>query len=346
MSAGMFQRDKQTGIEMGWHKSTDVVETVTRERAFPYQIILAQLAFESEIGESENEHHNFRHHGKWALPIASDDGLPVGNETPVNTETYSLQTPQMCWDYKDKVLAGTGHQVASAGTVHNRGKFYISTKLNEIEELELEDGSAIQLYFNIMGSLDKTMKFKLCKSTTRIVCQNTLMADFMATNKDLNIVLKHTKNMNREVEASLTLAEEAVGYSQIVKQTFNNLINTPCNKDRANRIYTGFLVNEIEKTTKTKVEEISTKLQTQIDEHTECFYTGDGNNGETEFDLLNGFTQLRTRGFESSEKDDWKIFESSEFGTYGQQKVRFAELLTTKRENLSEIEEKGMELVG
>lgn len=335
MAHNLQERDKQFGLVMAWHGLTNIVEKLTKETAFPWDIQTAPLFRQVEQGYIQ---HKASEQGKgWATAIASDDGLPVGNGQPFNLDSYSLQTPLDAWQYMEERLNGVDYQTVSALTTGNRSKFAISNKLVELEKIKTADGNEVELVFNFIGSLDKTLPIHLNISSIRVVCENTLMMNFLKTD-GFKLRLKHTKNVADKLEANKELVEQAVGYSAVVKATFDSLIKQSCSVDRAQRIYTGFLASE-------GAEEMSTRLGTLVEQHIECFQRGLGNQGQNEFDLLNGFTQLRTRGYADSKKSAWSTFESSELGSFAREKTEFASLLVERGEPLSKVEARGKTLL-
>jgi hypothetical protein len=332
MAHKLEKRDSQYGIVMAWHNLTKIVPKITREIAFPWQVVLAPVLYQN--GEKTVEHNG------WRLPLASDDGLPLGFGVPVNcagdNATYTLRTPFDTWNFVQQVTNGTLTTVVSAGTVQNRSKYFISTKLDELEDVKLEDGSKIELILNGLGSMDKSLHESIVYSGTRTVCYNTLMMNFLQ--KENAWKYRHSKNMAQKIENDKPLIEKAVGFSAIVKATFDSLIGKPCNVDRARNVYAGILAPD-------GAEELSKRSQNMLVEHVDCFRTGDGNSGKSEFDLLNGWTQPRTRGYSDSKKDDWSVYETSEFGSYSRSKEQFAAMLVNGRDELAKVEEIGARLV-
>jgi hypothetical protein len=328
MSHNIEKRDKQFGLEMAWHSLTQIVEKILPHIAFPWGIQLEQIYYGTGPGQ--------RQHGKWVLPIADDDRLPLGSGVPVNLSTYTIRTPLDLWQLRDEVVAGTENTVVSAGTVENRAKFFISTKLNELERIKVADGSEVELLLNSMGSLDKSLNEQHSISSTRIVCANTLMMSFLSDK--VKFRYRHSKNMNDAIKADKPLMQEVAGLAAVVKAAFDDLVVKPCDVDRATRIYTGLVASPEQK-------EVSTRAANIVEEHVECFQRGQGNVGKSEFDLLNGWTQLKTRGYEDSKKSRWDTFATSEFGAYSDQKVRLANLLINDRDGLNKVEARGRSLM-
>lgn len=351
----ILNRDTQHGIEIAWHKKTIVPEDgiLRPEVVYPYQIDLAPVYYPGAPGEMIQSRGFVKHNG-WVVPVATDDFLPVGNGRPVNMDSYTAEGPHENWAFAESVLAGTKYRVVSAGSVQNRSKFFVSAKLDELESLTLVDGSTFELILNAFGSLDQTLNKFIGMSGTRTVCYNTLMFNFLNKEK-FQIKYRHSKNMAARVEKDRPVIEAAVGFGAVVKAAFDRLVKNPIGKDDARAIYAGFIakpagsgVHPLKVKEGAWPDELSTRAANMVEEHVFAFEHGDGNNGDHEFDLLNGWTQPRTRGYQESDKDKFDVYASSEFGSYADSKSDFARLLTdtkARAEVLPVILEKGRELL-
>jgi hypothetical protein len=326
MSHEIRRRDQVFSVADTWHHLEKRAEVITPEVAFPWNINLEPM-FYGQPGQQKQ-------FGRWVLPTASDDGLPIG--VPINLATYAVRTPKDLWSVRDEVVAGVGNQVVTAGTVMDRARYFISSKLTELEKIKHNDGTESELIFNAMGSLDKSLHEQFSMSSIRIVCNNTLSLAFM-TDK-VRFRYRHSINMVNKVKEDKPLMQEVAGLAAVVKAAFDDLITKPCNVDRAHKIYTGLIVSPGQ-------QEISKRAEHIVEQHVECFQRGKGCNGKTEFDLLNGFTHARSVGYDGSKKDLWSTFESSEFGAYAQSKESFADLLVNNRVGLDKVEARGRSLM-
>jgi hypothetical protein len=114
--------------------------------------------------------------------------------------------------------------------------------------------------------------------------------------------------------------EKAVGMAAVWRATMDSLQKTLCAVQTAREIYAG-QIGFGEK-------ELSANARNTIDGLTGLFQRGLGNRGETVADVLNGFTQYATRGFEGSKKDIFKRIQSAEFGGMADTKAEFASRLS------------------
>lgn len=298
------QRDFQVGLEKAWHGLTRVAPKILRED-FP-EIEGQQLAYDLPDGRSTAMTGYF-------VPVSLDDSLPCGK--PYSVDTYTLFAPRHAWDFVGEILAGTGHTVESICMLSNRSLWTISTKLSELRDVTIQgDSSETRFMLNFSGSLDGTLKKQMELSSTRIVCGNTM--NLSRSTGQVLFSAKSTKNFGQKLESSRTEINKAVGMAKIFSTTMAQLHATPISTDSARAVYAGFVAPE-------GAEKLSTRTVGLVDDLTDLFASGLGNSGKNVGDLVNGFTELRTRGASDSSKNVWSQFESSENGLYAQQKADF-----------------------
>jgi hypothetical protein len=175
------------------------------------------------------------------------------------------------------------------------------------------------------------------------VCHNTISLS-RATGKIL-FAERATKNFITRLEVAKAEVEKAVGMTAVFKAAMDSLADKPCNKTRASHIFAGYLVDAIRQDAKGNPIPMSTRSRNTVLELTDLHEKGIANKGETEFDLLNAFTQRYTHGGKDAKTTMGRRFVSSEFGTGADAKADFFRLLTTGRDALPEIEERGEKLL-
>ena len=248
----------------------------------------------------------------WRVPVTQDDGLPCGK--PYCSDTFTLFTPRQGWQFVSEILAGTGYSVERIGMLWNRSKWFISAHLQELKQVSRK-GEAFQLNFS--GGIDGTMSPQAELSAIRAVCWNTISLSRM-TGKAL-FKKKLTSGFTSALQAAKSGIEEACGMAAIFNQSMQNAEETSCEVQTAREIYMGATVRE----DIAKVAKISTTARNTVDGLVALYQRGDGNSGRTMADVVNGFTQYGTRGFDSSKKDVWTQLESSEFGGMADRKAEF-----------------------
>lgn len=351
MSSGLYtKRDFQVAREMAWHNLT-TIEQPTREH-FPSIVPMPLYYNEGKSAVFGNR--------KFVIPVAEDDMLPVAppycGETipddepktcPAKLEdtrgTYVLFTPREAWDWVHEVLSGTQFDVSSIGMLWNRSFWFIGVTLNELKELTVGDGRQSLFQFNFSGGLDRSVSPQCELSSILPVCHNTISLS-RASGKIL-FAERATKNFTSKLEAAKTEVEKAVGMTAVFKAAMDSLAEHPCDKTRAERLFAGYLVDEVREDKNGKELPMSTRSRNTVNELAELHVNGIGNRGQTEFDLLNAYTERYTHGGKEAKISMGRRFVSSEFGSGADTKADFFRLLTTGRDALPEIEERGERLL-
>lgn len=352
MAHGIFNpaRDFQVAEKQAWHKLTQLGKP-TKDR-FP-KILPMPLYYN---GGKDMVYGN----RKFMVPVAQDDMLPVAppycgetvfDDTEKGCEdikdkdrrgTYILFTPQEAWDWVESLLDGTGYNVDSIGMLWNRSFWFISTELTELKSITTGDGRKTDFQLNFSGGLDRSVSPSCELSSIVAVCHNTISLS-RATGK----VLFHeraTKHFQDRLDAAKQEIEKAVGMTAVFQAAMDSLAKNPCDDTRARNIFAGFL-------TPPASEKISTRALNTTNELTRLHSTGIDNKGETEFDMLNAYTQLMTHGAIEAKTSLGRRFASSEFGNNADSKAEFYNLLTINRMgtdisgSLDEVEERGEELL-
>lgn len=352
MASGLYtKRDFQVARTMAWHNLTTLAAP-TREH-FP-NIIPAPLYFGEDCKPM------IYGDRKFVVPVAEDDMLPVAppycGETVPDDEpktcpakpedtrgTYILFTPREAWDWVHEVLSGTHFEVSSIGMLWNRSFWFIGVTLTELQELTV-GGRNSQFQLNFSGGLDRSVSPQCELSSILPVCWNTISLS-RAMGKIL-FAERATKNFATRLDAAKAEVEKAAGMTAVFKAAMDSLADKPCNKPRAERIFAGYLVDEVRVDEKTgKDIPMSTRSSNTVKELAALHVDGIANAGKTEMDLLNAYTQRYTHGGKEAKTTMGRRFVSSEFGSGADTKADFFRLLTTGREALPEIEERGARLL-
>lgn len=349
MAHGIFNttRDFQIAEQPAWHKLTKIKSPELLD--FP-EIIAMPLVY----GDNQMAAYGT---SRFVMPIATDDGLPVAppfcGETLIDKSekgcddirekrgSYILFTPREAWAWVHDILSGTGFKVASIGMLWNRSFWFIGTELTELKSLSVGDGREAKFMLNFSGGLDRTVSPQCELSNILPVCHNTISLS-RATGKVL-FKDRATKNFADRLDNAKTEVEKAVGMTAVFKASMDTIAQIPCNQDRAERVFAGYLSTDDD-------EKLSTRTKNSVAELKELHTMGLGNRGETEFDLLNAYTQKLTRGGIESKISEGRRFASGEFGSNADLKADFYNLLTTRdksgsRPALERCEERGERLL-
>jgi hypothetical protein len=256
----------------------------------------------------------------WKVLISTDDNQPCGS--PFNPDSFGYILPQAAWEMVEQAIAGTHYTVERIGMLWDRSFWFVSISLDELKAVS-RPGEMFRLNFS--GGLDGANSPQGELSHIRAVCWNTISAS-RRTN-DYLFKIRQTTNSGSKLDAAKAEVEKAVGMAKIFNTTLAALEQIPCNIDTARAAYAGdvaarggdFRIAVSKKTGQEK----ESKARNLVDEFTELFRTGAGNSGKTRADVLNGYTQLLTRGRKDSKKNVWTQVASSEFGGNADRKSEF-----------------------
>jgi hypothetical protein len=344
MAHGIFnpKRDFQVAETMAWHKLTRIAKPTLEH--FP-EINPFPLHYN---GGKDMVYGN----RKFVVPIAMDDMLPVappycgetvfdesetGHDEKDKRGSYILFTPREAWQWVSEVLAGTEYNVESVGMLWNRSFWFISTKLTELQSLKVGDGRETNFQLNFSGGLDRSVSPQCELSSIVAVCHNTISLS-RASGK----ILFHeraTKGFTERLDLAKSEVANAVGMTATFKAAMDKLASIPCDTNRAKKIYAGFVTPQESK-------KMSPRAQTIVKNLTFLHANGIANKGKTEFDLLNAYTELFTRGSDESKVPVGRRFASAEFGNNADSKAWFYNtLINDDRTGVELLEARGEELL-
>ncbi len=243
----------------------------------------------------------------WRVPVTADDGLPCGK--PYG-ESFTLFTPRQGFELVESILGGTDYEIERIGLLWNRSKWFVSAYLRELASLAPK-GEKFQLNFS--GGIDGSMSPQCELSHIRAVCWNTISLSRLQG--EILFKRKLTKGFESALDCTKPEIEKAVGMARLFREAMGKAEEKDCHVQTAREIYAGAIGE--------KAEKLTTTARNTVDGLTALFQRGDGNKGRTLADVVNGFTQFGTRGFETTRKDTFTRIESSEFGGMADRKAEF-----------------------
>jgi hypothetical protein len=326
MSAGLTNRDIQIGVVMAWHKKTKVVPAITRENCgiiypmekhvmAPYadKPIPGYVRFQSDTGEVL--YFNVATKDFHAI-VSTDDGLPIGDAIG---KGYMLYDNARMFDMVSDAIAGTAHKVVSVGTVNSRAKCFCSVQLDGGKTVQAA-GRETETVLNILWGHGGKFGILARSGMTVVVCQNTF-AMALARRGEFELRLKHTGNSEAKLENMSKAIDAHYGVVAEFQKAMDSFADTSCPKDRAERIFAGFLVRE------ETPEKVSTRTQNQMERLNTLFVKGKGNRGDNMADVFNAVTDYYTH--ESSGGDNvWRQVESGEYGQGFDRKTEMFRLIS------------------
>lgn len=290
MPANILTRDIQVGTEMAWHGLTQVVDKVDRSNAGIIYPMTKEPLFLAD--GTPTEHYSI---------VSLDDKKPIGNPVKKN---YKLVSNEQMYELIEKSLAGTQHQIVSIGSIGNREKVFASIKLTDnIVAGNRETQNVLNVLWGHGGVFGVTAR----SSFTVVVCSNTF-AMALARKGEFQISMKHTGNTEVKIENMAKAIDNHYGVTAEFKLAMDSLEKQAVSPDGAKRIFAGFLVRE------DNPEDISSRTENTIDRLHQLFTGGAGNRGKDLCDVFNAFTDYYTHESSGGE-NNWRQFESSEFGS-------------------------------
>lgn len=331
--------DEQWGIEQAWHGLTKVFPRLTLKENFLTQWDVSPVGVYGPDGNPiEYQDEDFQEQFQ---VLRANDGQYIGR--PFLASTYTPITNKMFLEVIEKSLAGTGHTIASLGSVCNRGRIFLSVKLEKLERFQVGKRE-FEAFLNFGSSHDMSSAFWANTSNICTVCNNTFTANLHHKGKAVSAKVKHTKNAITELANIAQIIDATIGVQAEFAAALAQLEAEKCNDTRANRIFTGLLVSDedirqFEESDKKDKVIVSTRKANQISRLGELFADeSKGNDGNDLSDVFSAVTDYYSH--ESAGDDRMKQFISSEFGS-GLRKKQEAWTVIRSPEKLDATEARG-----
>jgi len=305
MSAGLTERDMQTGLEQAWHGETNIVLEVTRDNSMPYEIIEAPIQYKVEAEVDGFPVEKIIEDPQYKRLIASDDLKPIGEPF---AKSYCPSSISTFWEIIRKGMGETPYKVVSAGTVDDRCKLFASIKVSDgftIGEREFKD------YITLIDSFDKTTSLQARYSSICVVCANTYA---MVMNSGSQIgKAKHTALIEMNIGRLTDAIAAFAGTSAANKVMLQKAYQTECSRDEARAWITG-----LEGRNATASGLTNGMLQ-KTARMVELFEQGRGNEGRTRLDAFSAVTDFHSNE-STNRKGDGAQRYTSEWGASAQVK--------------------------
>jgi len=335
MSHEIMFRDSQTGLTQAWTGLTNVVDRVTLENAFTWE--LKEVPLYVQTGKLTKV-------PGFKAFVASDDKLLCGKPM---AESYQALTNAEFWDTANEALEGTGAVVESAGTIMDRSRRFLTIRL--ADDQKTIGGRTFKHRISFVDSIDGTTHFYAVNTSICVVCANTARMVMGDMTGEFRFKLKHTKGFRAKIEGMNAQIESMLGVRAEFESALQMAASEPLAEGNARNLFAGWLGTDAEK--------MSTRAVNTVDRLTGLYRGGAGNKGETLLDGVSAVTDFYSH--ESSGGEDkagfrWKQFNSSEFGAGARAKTDFlsALFLTEKgkvrglnRPAINEMQSRGSKLL-
>lgn len=239
----------------------------------------------------------------------------------------------------DAILGEGGKHYETAGVLGKGEKVFVCAK---VDSFEIGEGDKIDTYLVATASHDGVNKFEIKLTTTRVVCENTL--NFALNGVGASVFAKHTVNAESKLREAVSVWNSVKDTQENIKTQFETLAKRQVNAKQVSIILDSvFKVSE-----KVRLaNEVSTKIQNNIDNVFELFESNDNNAYKatrgTAWNLNNALTEWADhfRHVKAKDRDvDIVRAESAMFGTADKFKREAFELVSELTENckIREIE--------
>ena len=321
MAHRIEQNDQQQGIQQAWHGLTKIKPVITLEDNWLTEWDVQPILLEKRGKPS-----------KWAVLECSDiPDVEIGQ--PYNPETFKPVDNKSFLELVRASIAGTSHEIVSVGSVRNRGRVFVSTKLNGMEAF-VAGGRSFSAYLNFGNGHDKSSVLWVNTSNTCTVCDNTFSSNlFSVENKhsdnsdDIRIRQRHTKNAIMRLPEMAKLIDKAIGVQAEFQLEFQKLSQVPLSSPVATNLFAGFLGRRITDA-KTVEKGLSTRANNTILQLVNLYESDKGNGGSTRADAFSAVTDYYTHYSSGKDTNPMRQFLSSEYGSGQQSKADFWRLVT------------------
>jgi len=337
MAHNLKEYDKQQGVQVAWHKKTEVKELITLDDNYLRTFDIKPVRLQKNGQDS-----------KWTILECTDaPELEIGQ--PYNPETFKPITNADFLELVRKCIGGTDHKIVSVGSVRNRGRIFLSVELVGMEKFKAA-GRQFSAFLNFGNGHDKSSVLWVNTSNTCTVCDNTFTFNLVSVeNKaestgesgDISMKQRHTKNVVLKLPAMADLVDKAIGVQGEFQIEFDKLGQVSIVKDDAKSLFAGFVGRKI---TKADVKKgLSTRAVNTVDRLVQLYDKGAGNSGETMADAFSAVTDYYSH-FSSGGENVFRQVVSSEYGAGLVAKTEFWNMLGDS-ERFTATQERGVELL-
>jgi hypothetical protein len=310
------KRDVQVGLEMAWHKLTKVVDVIGKENCgLIYPMSMQRLNL------PDGNQTDF-----YAI-VSDDDGKAIGDSV---REGYKLISNEQIWDTVAEALKGSSHKIVSSGSVSGRSKCFMSIK---VAEDFIAANRLTQNTLNIIWGHGGTVSVIGRSAFHAIVCRNTFNLALKRGKKgdtDFSLSVRHTGNADVKIANLGEAIDKHYGVVAEFQKAMDDVAAQSVNHTEAKQFFAGFLVRDEDP------KEIAERTSNRIDRLMELFRFGEGNSGKDRADVFNAITDFYTHESSGGE-NQWRQFESSEFGSGNTRKSEAYKLLVNPDVSIRDV---------
>jgi phage/plasmid-like protein (TIGR03299 family) len=210
--------------------------------------------------------------------LRTDDGSCLG----VVGKDYTPMELEESFSIFDSLLADERATMDSLKVFENGKKVVYTTNL---QSFEVQNNDRLVPKMHILQSFDGSKAYQVFFTAYRLVCKNGLV---MLSEKSI-MNIRHTVSLPERAKFAEVALEKAFTYFDGMKQVMFDMVKTKINEEYANAVLDQVIGKSIDENGKYKTRTINIK-----DAILNLYMNGQGNNGETKWDLYNGISEFVT----------------------------------------------------
>ena len=309
MSHNIQNLDHQEGIEQAWHGLTTVVPSINLRSCWLTKWDVERVPlWVNRFGAPMSD----KKLSGYEMLQCTDNGHLVGK--PIGP-SYGVITNAQFIDMIESAIGGTAHKIVSVGSLRNRGRIFVTIKLDQ-DTLTRVAKRSFADYLTAGSSHDQSCELFWVNSSTCTVCDNTFSMNLARVKQSVdmdeqdedtgNVRLRHSKHAVSRLPSIAAVIDKVVGVRAEFYATLNALSKAPCNERQAERVFAGFEASK-------EAEGLAQITRTRVRDLTFLFSHGRGNEGKTILDVFQAGTDYYTHSHTQS-MDMQRQWESSEYG--------------------------------
>jgi hypothetical protein len=320
-------------VSREWHGLADVVERIDMNILKPVLFpiiegdVFVQVDGESVRMQDKALVADYRHR----------DDLPEGERLKalsVMGKDYFVIDNTSIFGAVEKAINdhGLDAKIVTAGSVRGGKTFFMSLQQDD-QSHEFKNGDKWDFYISFNSSHDGVDALVAYLCGFRSVCWNTIR--WGCDSADTKIRIQHKKNAKLQMDSLPEIIVAMRNQQTEMIEALTHLAGIECDIVKAQRIVSGYFSKMLggEK-------ELSVRTSNSVRGIIDLFQTGQGNRGESMYDLTNGVTDYYTNGAGTgtNQKLGDRYFKAN-FGSAADHKERFTTLLFDKdsRDELEDI---------
>lgn len=291
MSAGILLNDTVVATEPTWHRLETIVECVHfANSGLDWLVTPSPVYGGKPIIQIPN-------HQLLTAPTKDGSGsVPLA----IMKSRYTPIQNHQVWESMEKALKGIGYEVTCVGSLDDRSKVFLSIRLTDKGAGGISvAGDKYKSNLNFLTSHDGSGSYYIFDSAVRVVCKNTFnMAMAARTSSNIKHSARHTSGNAFKIEGIVRDIQKALEGRKIFKDECEKMAKIRCDEGMAMEFVVGLMFPPSRPKPSPAVMETAYAI-------TDAFKRGDGNNGQTRYDLFNGVTQFYTRCTTRSDSDSY-----------------------------------------